>query len=70
MHFIVVRPVPFPKNPSEYDPKLMKKVKEHALKFEARTYYAGVGLSNAEDRNLPVYLNQKYLVEYEGLIEL
>ncbi len=70
LHFIVVRPVPFPKNPSEYDPKLMKKVKEHALKFEARTYYAGVGLSNAQDRNLPVYLNENYLVEYEGLIEL
>ena len=70
LHFIVVRPISFPKNPSEYDAKLMKKVKEHALKFEARTYYAGVGLSNAEDRNLPVYLNEKYVVEYEGLIEI
>lgn len=70
LHFIVVRPISFPKNPAEYDPKLMKKVKEHALKFEARTYYAGVGLSNAEDRNLPVYLNEKYVVEYEGLIEI
>ena len=70
LHFIVVRPISFPKNPAEFDPKLMKKVKEHALKFEARTYYAGVGLSNAEDRNLPVYLNEKYVVEYEGLIEI
>ncbi|UCE68643.1 MAG: Na(+)-translocating NADH-quinone reductase subunit F [Flavobacteriaceae bacterium] len=69
LHFIVVRPVAFPGNPSQYDAKLMQKVKQHALKFEARTYYAGVGLSNAEDRNLPVYLNEKYLVEYEGLIE-
>jgi hypothetical protein len=64
-----VRPVAFPGNPSQFDAKLMQKVKQHALKFEARTYYAGVGLSNAEDRNLPVYLNEKYLVEYEGLIE-
>jgi hypothetical protein len=70
LHFIVVRSVPFPKDPSEYDEILMKKVKEHALNFEARTYYAGVGLSNAADRSQPVYLNEKYLVQYEGLIEL
>ena len=69
LHFIVVRNVPFPKNPKEINPGLMQKVKDHAQKFEARTWYAGVGLSNAEDRNLPVYLNERYLVEYEGLIE-
>jgi hypothetical protein len=70
LHFIVVRNIPFPQDPRVYDKELMEKVKDHALKFEARTYYAGVGLSNAEDRNLPVYLNEKYLVEYEGLIEI
>jgi len=70
LHFIVVRNIPFPRDPGVYDKELMEKIKEHALKFEARTYYAGVGLSNAEDRNLPVYLNEKYLVEYEGLIEI
>ena len=70
LHFIVVRSVPFPENPSLYDKKLMDKVRDHASKFEARTYYAGVGLSNAEDRRLPVYLNEEYIVEYEGLIEL
>ena len=48
----------------------MKKVRDHALKFEARTYYAGVGLSNAQDQNLPVYLNEEYIVHYEGLIEI
>ena len=70
LHFIVVRPVAYPQNPAEYDPVLMQKVREHALKFEARTYYAGVGLSNAADRNLPVYLNEQYIVHYEGLIEI
>jgi hypothetical protein len=49
---------------------MMEKIKEHALKFEARTYYAGVGLSNAADQNLPVYLNEEYIVAYEGLIEI
>lgn len=70
LHFIVVRPVAYPEDPSRYDRQLMEKVREHALKFEARTYYAGVGLSNAADRSLPVYLNEAYIVEYEGLVEI
>lgn len=70
LHFIVVRNVAYPEDPRDYDKKLMNKVKEHALKFDAKTWYAGVGLSNAQDRNLPVYLNEQYLVEYEGLIEI
>ena len=70
LHFIVVRNVRYPDDPLNYDEALLGKVKEQALKFEARTYYAGVGLSNAEDRNLPVYLNEAYLVDYAGLIEI
>lgn len=70
LHFIVVRNIGFPKNPKEYDLELMLRVKKQATKFEARTYYAGVGLSNAEDQNLPVFLNQSYIVDYEGLIEI
>lgn len=70
LHFIIVRSVPFPNDPSAYDEAFMKKVKNHAEKFEARTYFAGVGLSNAGDRNLPVCLNEEYIVDYQGLIEI
>ncbi len=70
LHFIVVRNVQFPEDPKTFDTELLNKVKEHALKYEARTYYAGVGLSNAQDRQLPVYLNQPYIVDYDGLIEI
>lgn len=70
LHFIVVRNVSFPENPKTYDEELMTKIKEHAHKHEARAYYAGVGLSNAEDRSLPVYLNEEYIVDYDGLIEI
>ena len=45
-------------------------MKEHALKFEADTYYAAVGLVNATDYNLPVYLNEEYIVDYEGLLKV
>ena len=70
LHFIVVRPVPFPKDPRAYDADLMAKIKAHALTFEARTFYAGVGLSPADNRYAPVCLNEPYIVDYEGLIEL
>ncbi len=70
LHFIVVRNIKYPLNPKEYNLELMLKVKKQAAKFEAKTYYAGVGLSNAEDQSLPVVLNQPYIVDYEGLIEI
>ena len=68
LHFIVVRYVLYPDNPREFDKELMEKVKNQAEKFKALTYYAGVGLSNAEDRQLPLILNAPYVVEYEGLV--
>jgi len=70
LHFIIVRSIAFPNNPREYDAVFMKKMKDHAEKHEANAYYAGVGLSNAADQNLPVYLNEAYVVDYEGLIRI
>lgn len=70
LHFIVVRNVVFPNDIKLYDKNLMMKVKQQASKFEAKTYYAGVGLSNAIDQYLPVYLNESYIVNYDGLIEV
>ena len=70
LHFIVVRPVVFPNNPKHYDRLVMEKIKAHAETQDARVYYAGVGLYNAADQSLPVYLNEEYLVDYEGLIEI
>jgi hypothetical protein len=70
LHFIVVRNVDYPRNTREFDVALMQKVKNQADKFEAKTYYAGVGLSNASNQELPVYLNEDYIVDYQGLIEI
>ncbi|MEN1784587.1 MAG: Na(+)-translocating NADH-quinone reductase subunit F [Bacteroidota bacterium] len=70
LHFVVVRHVAFPNDPKAYDNALMQKVKNHADKFEAKTYYAGVGLSNAADRSKEVLLNAPYIVDYEGLITI
>jgi len=70
LHFIVVRHVSHPDNPNTYDKKLMRKIKEHAEKHKAKAYYAGVGLSNAENQEFPLYLNEDYIVDYNGLIEV
>ncbi|HEA20703.1 hypothetical protein LCGC14_1464750 [marine sediment metagenome] len=70
LHFIVVRMVSYPENPQNYDVKLMEKIKKHAIGFKGKAYFAGVGLSNAQDQTLPVYLNEDYIVDYDGLIEI
>ncbi len=72
LHFIVVKSIEYPGNPRdlEFYRSDLNKMKEHALKFEATTYYAPVGLVNAKDYDLPVYLNEEYIVDYDGLIEI
>ncbi|MGB5369407.1 MAG: Na(+)-translocating NADH-quinone reductase subunit F [Flavobacteriaceae bacterium] len=70
LHFIIVRTVTYPQDPKLYDQVFMEKMKAHALKFEAKTYYAGVGLANAVDIERPLYLDEEYIVDYEGLIEI
>lgn len=70
LYFIVVRSVPYPQDPTAFDSVLLGKIKKHAQLQDAETYYAGVGLYNALDRTLPVYLNEDYLLDYEGLIKI
>lgn len=70
LHFIIVRTVTYPEDPKEFDTVFMQKMKEHALKHEARMYFAGVGLANAADPTAPLLLNEAYIVDYDGLIEV
>ena len=70
VHFVIVRAITYPDDPKEIDRILMDEVKEHALKFEARTFYAGVGLANSRDYEKPVLNDEDYIVNYEGLQEV
>lgn len=70
LHFIIVRAVTYPNNPASYDAGLMEKVRAHAEKFEARTYYAGVGLANAKDFELPLDQEEAFAINYQGLQEI
>jgi hypothetical protein len=70
LSFVVVRNVPYPEDPKEYDPLLLERIRKHALTSNAKLYYAGVGLVNAKEYTLPVYLNEEYIVDYGGLMEI
>ncbi|KPM30299.1 Na(+)-translocating NADH-quinone reductase subunit F [Croceitalea dokdonensis DOKDO 023] len=72
MSFIVVKSIEYPGDPKdmEFFKADLHKMRDHAEKFEARTFYAAVGLVNAKDHNLPVYLNEDYVVDYDGLVEI
>jgi hypothetical protein len=70
LHFVVVKCVNYPNDPKDLDIDNLNKMKAHALNFEADTYYAGVGLVNANDYNKPVFLNEAYIVDYDGLVKI
>lgn len=70
LHFVVVKAVLYPENPKEIDVVYMEIVREHALKFKARTYYAGVGIANAENYEKPVVKGRNYVINYDGIREI
>ncbi|MET6991618.1 Na(+)-translocating NADH-quinone reductase subunit F [Sediminicola arcticus] len=70
LSFVVVRSISYPEDPKEYDAVLMEKIKGHADKSNAQLFYAGVGLVNAKEFKLPIYLNEEYIVDYDGLIAI
>jgi len=65
--FVVVRAVILPENPNNYDVVWMETFKKHATEKDAKVLYAGVGLGNPKGENLPIYLNEEYLIEYNGI---
>ena len=67
LHFVIVRAISYPDNPLIYDKALMETVRSHAEKFEAKTYYAGVGLAHADNYELPLTSKDPYAVNFQGL---
>jgi hypothetical protein len=66
LHFVIVRAIEYPDDPTAFDPAFMKDIKEHAEKFNAKTFYAGVGLANSSDYDKPVSNEENYIVNYSG----
>ena len=65
--FVVVRAVILPENPNNYDVVWMETFKKHAYEKDAKVLYAGVGIGNPEGEDLPIYLDEEYLIEYNGI---
>ena len=65
--FVIVKAILLPENPNNYDLVWMEKFKQHAKSHDSKVLYAGVGLANAKNKNNPVYLNQDYIIEYNGI---
>ncbi len=66
-YFVIVKAVILPQNANNYDVVWMETFKKHAYEKDARVLYAGVGLGNTEGEDLPIYLNEDYLIEYNGI---
>ncbi len=66
-YFVIVRAVLLPENPNNYDVVWMETFKQHARAKDAKVLYAGVGLSNPNGDDLPIYLDEDYLMEYNGI---
>lgn len=67
LHFVIVRAISYPNNPLDFDKVFMNTVRTHANKFEAKTYYAGVGLAHAYDYEVPLKTNDPYAINFQGL---
>lgn len=65
--FVIVKVVILPENPNNYDVVWMETFKKHARDQDAKVLYAGVGLGNPNGEDLPIYLNEDYLIEYNGI---
>ena len=65
--FVIVKAVMLPENANNYDVIWMESFKKHARDQDAKVLFAGVGLGNPDGEELPVYLNEAYLMEYNGL---
>lgn len=65
--FVLVKAVMLPNNPNNYDVVWMETFKEHARSKDAKVLFAGVGLGNPYGEELPIFLNEDYLIEYNGI---
>lgn len=65
--FVIVKTVMLPNNPNNYDVVWMETFKNHAREKDAKVLFAGVGLGNPNGEELPIYLDQEYLIEYNGI---
>lgn len=70
LFFVIVAAISYPDDPAVFDTIFLETIKQHAIKFKAKTYYAAVGLANATNYEFPVTKNDDYVVNYPGIKEI
>ena len=65
--FVIIKAVKLPANPHNYDVVWMETFKKHAYENDAKVLFAGVGLGNPDGEDLPLYLDEEFLLEYNGI---
>ena len=68
--FVLVKATNNIQNPATYDVLWMETFKEHAKKQNAKVWFAGVGIANAESVENPVFKDQPYYVAFEDFIKI
>ena len=68
--FVLVKVSSNMQNPNEYDVLWMETFKSHAKKQNAKVWFAGVGIDNAESVENPVFKDQPYYVAFEDFIKI
>ena len=63
--FVLVKATSNLQRPNEYDTVWMETFKEHAKGKDAKVWFAGVGIANAESVDLPVFKDKPYYVAFE-----
>ena len=68
--FVLVKTTNNIQSPQEYDVLWMETFKEHAKKQNAKVWFAGIGIANAESVDLPVFKNQPYYIAFDDFIKI
>jgi hypothetical protein len=66
-HFVIVKASKISEFAITYDVIWMETFKAHARKNNAKVLFAGVGIGNIHNKHTVPNLNEKYLLQYEGL---
>ncbi|WP_299062619.1 Na(+)-translocating NADH-quinone reductase subunit F [uncultured Polaribacter sp.] len=68
--FVLVKASNNIQTPTEYDAIWMETFKNHAKKQNAKVWFAGVGLANAQSIENPVFKDQPYYVAFDDFVKV
>jgi hypothetical protein len=68
--FVLVKATTNLQQSQTFDTVWMETITQHAKKQNARLWFAGVGLANAESVEMPVFKDQPYYVAFDDFVKV